>query len=426
MWRATLPDSDVPVYLVEQAEYYERDDPAQGLGLYQYSLPDGKRSDYADNCERFVFFCRAVMEAPRLLGFWPNVIHANDWQTGLVPVYLQQEYRWKPGYKNVRALFTIHNIAYQGRFWHLDMPLTGLPWWLFNHRQLEFYAQLNFLKAGIVFADLINTVSPTYAKEIMTPYYGCGLQGVLTERRDRLFGIVNGVDYRDWDPATDRHLPAHYNVSSVTEGKPLCKAALQKEFGLPERPRVPLIGVIARLVEQKGIDLILKAADGILHQDAQLVVLGEGDLAYHRQLEQLRNRWPDRVGLYLGFDEALAHRIEAGADLFLMPSLYEPSGLNQLYSMRYGTPPVVRSTGGLADTVVDYTPDTLQRGVATGFVFAPYYADVLAATLQRAFGLYHSNHDDWYRLVRTGMQQDWSWERSAAEYEKLYAKARSM
>jgi starch synthase len=421
LWRATLPDSAATVYLIEQPEYFERDDPAQGRGLYQFTLPGGQKRDYPDNCERFIFFCRGVLEVLRLLDYWPDVLHLNDWQTGLTPVYLREIYRSQPGYDRVRTLFTIHNIAYQGQFWHWDMLLTGLDWRLFNYRQLEFYGQLNFLKAGIVFSDLISTVSPTYAKEIQTPYYGAGLDGVLAERRERLFGIVNGVDYSIWNPSSDPHIAATYDVESVAERKPLCKAALQRRYGLTEQPATPLLGMVARLVDQKGLDLVGKAAEPLLQQGVQLVLLGEGEAAYHRMFLALRSRFPDRVGVVFGFDDALAHQIEAGADVFLMPSQYEPAGLNQLYSLRYGTVPVVRATGGLADTITDYTPRTAEAGTATGFCFVPYTPAALLRTVGRALELYRGAPDKWLALMCTGMRQDWSWDRIAAEYEKLYA-----
>jgi starch synthase len=435
LWRATLPDSSVPVYLVEQPAYFERDNPAQGRGLYQLTLPNGQKADYPDNCERFIFFARAVLEAIRLLNYWPDVLHNNDWQTGLAPVYLREEYsrhllpELRSRYDKIRTLLTIHNLAYQGLFWHWDMPLTGLDWRLFNYQQLEFYGKMNFLKAGIVSSDAITTVSPTYAREIQTPYYGCGLEGVLAERRDRLTGIVNGVDYTVWNSATDPHLAANYDVASVTEKKPICKAALQRRFGLPEKPRVPLLGMVSRLVEQKGIHLVAKTADTWLTSPAttgaddgtQLVVLGEGDPKYHRMLADLQARHPDRVGLLLGFDETLAHQIEAGADIFLMPSEYEPSGLNQLYSLKYGTVPVVRATGGLADTIVDASESNLASGRATGFSFLANYPAAFLSALQRALDLYHGRPDLWLQLMQTGMGQDWSWDRSAAEYEKLYS-----
>jgi starch synthase len=430
LWRSHLPGSDVPVWLVEQNDYFDRDDPNFGRGLYQFTQADGKR-DYADNCERFVFFCRAVLEAIRLLDFQPDVLHANDWQTGLIPVYLREMYcrtnddKLRALYERIGTLFTIHNIAYQGVFWHLDMPLIGLDWRLFNHRQLEYYGKLSLLKAGIVFADLLNTVSPTYAREIQTIYFGCGLQGVLAERRDRLFGIGNGVDYRVWNPATDPYLPAHYDADALMPGKARCKAELQQQQGLAVEVETPLLGVVARLVEQKGVDLLVQAAPALLDRGAQLIVLGEGNPAYHRMLEELRNRYPGRVSLTFGFNEGLAHRIEAGSDLFLMPSLYEPSGLNQLYSMRYGTLPVVRATGGLADTVVDANAQTLAAGTATGFCFKGYSAAELCDTVLRALALYRDQPEQWQQAIATAMRQDWSWDRSAGEYERLYERIAS-
>jgi starch synthase len=420
LWRATMPDSNVPVYLVEQSEYFERDDPARGQGLYQFTAADGQKWDYPDNCERFIFFSRAVLEALALLDYWPDILHLSDWQTGLVPVYLAEQYRRRPHYELVQSVFTIHNIAYQGSFWHWDMLLTGLGWHLFNHKQLEFYGRLNFLKGGIVFADALTTVSRTYAREIQSPEHGCGLEGVLSERRDRLFGIVNGVDYQQWNPATDPYLAARYDVDSAREGKARCKAALQRRFGLAPRPEVPLLGMVSRLVELKGLGLLGRVADAILRDDAQLVVLGEGDAVYHRMLLELQERYPHQVGLTLGFDEALAHQIEAGADIYLMPSQSEPSGLNQLYSLKYGTPPVVRATGGLADTITDCTPETLSAGRATGFSFEPFTPGALLETVRRAVDAFRNRPDIWQQLMRTGMKQDWSWDRSAAAYEHVY------
>jgi starch synthase len=426
LWRATLPGSTVPVYLVEQPEFFDRDDRALGLGIYQFTSTGGQKKDYPDNARRFIFFCRAILESLPLLNFWPDVLHLNDWQTGLAPVYLEEVYKQHPDaalrekYARVRTLFTIHNIAYQGRFWSGEMDNTGLSWKLFNYLQLEFYDMLNFLKGGIVFSHLINTVSPTYAREIQTPYFGEGLHSSLSERRDRLFGIVNGVDYSEWDSATDKHLPANYSPEALQPGKAACKGAVQKRMGLPADEHAPLLGVVARLVEQKGINLIVEAAPGLLDQGCQLVVLGDGDQHYHHALQELQKRYPDRLELHLGFDESLAHLIEGGADIFLMPSQYEPSGLNQLYSMKYGTPPVVRSTGGLADTVTDCTPETLAAQTATGFRFDPPWVGAFRDAMQRALHLYRHRPEDWRRLMRIAMKQDWSWDRSAAGYEKLY------
>lgn len=427
LWRSTLPGGEVPVYLIEQNDYFDRDDASQGRGIYQYTLPDGTKRDYEDNCERYVFFNRAVLEALPLLDHWPDVIHVNDWQTGLIPVYLKEQYHQRSDfrldlhYEHVRTLLTIHNIAYQGTFWHWDMVLAGFDWRLFNPGQLEYYGKFSFLKSGIVYADLLNTVSPTYAREIQTPYFGFGMQGVLWEHRNRLSGIVNGVDYSIWDPRNDKHIAANYDVDNL-EGKMECKQALQKEYGLEENAHTPLVGVVARLTEQKGVDLIGAVAPGILDAGGQLVILGDGDRRWHDLFNGLRHRYGGRMGLTLGFNEGLAHRIEAGADTFLMPSAFEPSGLNQLYSLRYGTPPIVRATGGLADTVTDTNVETLRGGTATGFRFGAYHAHELWKTVERAMGLYRAYPDEWAKVMRNGMRQDWSWDRSAAEYEALFCR----
>ncbi len=435
--RSRLPDSEVDVFLIEQPEYFERDDPALGRGLYQYRTGDGKLKDYVDNAARFIFFSRAVLEALPHVGFLPDIVHCNDWQTGLVPAYLkvglQQSAlgsRPEPGKANSRqpiadsrqpkAVFTIHNLAYRGVFWHWDMALTGLDWGLFNWRQLEFYGHLNLLKAGIVFSDAINAVSPSYAEEIQTREYGCGIEEVLRYYKVKLSGIVNGVDYRVWNPQTDPHLPARYNSETVRQGKAVCKAAVQRDFHLPAQPHVPLAAMISRLVEQKGFSLLKETASALLREEVQLVVLGVGDPVFHRFLSDLADRHPDRVAVRFEFDETLAHRIEAGADVFLMPSRFEPSGLNQLYSLRYGTVPVVRATGGLKDTVTDCTPQTLEAGTATGFVFRDFEAKAMLAALGAALDTYRYLPEIWRQLQWTGMAQDWSWNHSAAAYEALY------
>jgi starch synthase len=426
LWRTTLPDSTVPLYLIEHAGYFERDDPAAGRGLYQLTQPNGNRADYEDNCERFVFFNQAALEAIRVLDFWPDVLHLNDWQTGLVPVYLDELYpqypivELRPRYQRIPTLFTIHNLAYQGLFWHLDLPMTGLPWRLFHHEKLEFYGKISFLKGGIVYADLLNTVSPTYAREIQTPYYGCGLQATLAARQKDLFGIVNGIDERVWNPAIDHYLAANYAIDNLTTGKPLCKQALQRHYALSEQPRTPLLAMVSRLAEQKGVDLLCQIAPALLQQNVQLIVLGEGQTEYHTMLTALRSRFPSQVGLTFGHHEPLAHQIEAGADIFLMPSRYEPCGLSQLYSLKYGTVPVVRATGGLCDTVVDATEQRVLDGTATGFVFVAQTPAAFLGTVERAMEVYRHHPERWLRLMQIGMRQDWSWQRSAAEYEKLY------
>jgi starch synthase len=298
--------------------------------------------------------------------------------------------------------------------------MLGLPWRLFTMDRLEFHGKLNCLKAGLVYADLLTTVSPTYAREIQTRMLGCGLHGVLMQRSNRLHGIVNGIDERVWDPATDPHLASRYDAVTIADGKPRCKAALQRHFGLDVNPKTPLFGIVSRLAEQKGFDLIEKVAGNLLRQGTQLAILGDGDKVYRDMLEDLRATFPHQVGLHLGYSEPIAHQIEAGADAFLMPSAFEPCGLNQLYSLRYGTPPVVHSTGGLADTVVDATPENLASGRATGFSFVPYSAPAFTEAIRRCLHLYQQEPKAWARLQQAGMKQDWSWRRSAAEYERLY------
>ena len=403
-----LPGSDVRVYLIDQPGYFDRD------GLYGNGV-----TDYDDNCERFVFFDRAVLETIRSLGLQPDVVHCNDWQTALIPVYCRTLYRNLPELSGCGTLLTIHNLAYLGLFWHWDMALTGLDWHLFNWRQLEFHGRLCFMKGGLVFAHLLSTVSPSYAREIQTPRLGSGLEGLLRDRQSDLYGIVNGIDMESWSPALEPMLAQHYDGSTVVEGKARCKAWLQNKAGLAERPEVPLFAQIGRLDPQKGWELLAEVADRLLERDVQLVVLGVGHPKYHTLLEELARKHPGRFWAYLGFADDLAHQIEAGADLFLMPSLFEPCGLNQLYSLAHGTVPIVRATGGLADTVVDANPRSLADGTANGFSFIEPTPQALWQTIERALDLWHER-DAWVKLMRTGMNADWSWDRSAAEYSRLY------
>lgn len=420
LFRSTLPKSNVPVYFIDAPDYFDTDDGYHGRGLYQQTMPGGYKADYPNNAERFTFFSRASLEAASALGFHPDIVHCNDWQTGLVPVYLSELFRARPEFAHTKSVYTIHNIAYQGMFGADVMKLTNLPGWLFNHAQLEFHGHLNFLKAGIVFADAVNTVSPTYAREIQTAAYGCGMEGLLVQVQSKLSGICNGVDYGVWDPAIDPHIPERYDAETVFEHKPANKAELQRRFHLPVDSAAPVLGLVARLVSQKGVDLVLSAAPGFLDMGCQLVFLGDGDREYHDQLQGFRDKHPSQVGLFLGFDEALAHLVEAGSDLFLMPSRYEPSGLNQLYSMKYGTPPVVRATGGLADTVVNATAEAIAAGRGTGFSFGDYTGAALYDTVKWALKLYRERPADFRFVVRNAMKQDWGWDRSAGEYEALY------
>jgi starch synthase len=416
--QGSFPNSDVPVYFVEQASYYDRDN------LYQTS---GK--DYPDNCERFVYFSRSVLEAVRLLELDVDILHCNDWQTSLVPAYHKIEYRSVPRLDRAATLLTVHNLAFQGLFWHWDMLLTGLDWKYFNWHQMEFFGQLNLLKTGLVFADAINTVSPRYAEEIQNPPLGCGLEGVLQQRRGALSGIMNGVDYLQWNPLSDANLPFQYSPANVREGKAKCKAALQQEFNLPRDNGAPLLAFVGRLTEQKGIDLIVPTiAEWVQSSNVQWVILGTGEPKFQEQLQTLAQRHPQKVAVKFEFSERLAHLIEGGADMFLMPSRFEPCGLSQLYSLKYGAVPVVRATGGLADSVTNVTDESLASGTATGFSFHDYSAFALSETLRRATSLF-AKPDVWDRIVATGMNQDWSWGRSARQYAALYeqtlARARS-
>ncbi len=412
VFESRLERSEVRVLLIGNDDYYDREE--------LYVEPE-TRADYRDNCERFVFLSRAALEAVEALGIEPDVVHCNDWQTGLVPVYVKTLYAKGRAASRARTLFTVHNLGYQGLFWHWDMKLTGLDWELFNWRQLEFYGKLSFLKGGLVFADVLNTVSRRYAKEIQTEEFGCGLEGVLIKRSDDLYGIVNGVDYSVWDPELDDLIPAKYFADDLS-GKAACKKALLASQNLPEREGTPLLGLISRLTPQKGFDILGIALDDIMALGVQMVLLGTGDKKYHDLFAAAAQKYPDQLAVNLTFDNRLAHEIEAGCDMFLMPSHYEPCGLNQLYSLKYGAVPVVRAAGGLADTVVDCDPETLSAGTATGFVFERYNPVELLIAIERAVETY-ARPGDWEKVIAHGMAQDWSWRRSAAEYVALYEKA---
>jgi len=413
--RSKLPNSDVAVYLVEQSDYFDRPQ------LY------GENGDeYHDNCERFTFYSRALLDAIVLLELDIDVLHCHDWCAGLLPAFLKTLYGQNPPYDKIASLFTIHNLAYQGNFWHWDMAITGIDWKYFNWRQMEFFGNLSFMKSGIAFADAISTVSPTYAREIMRPPLSCGLEGVLQHRQEDLFGILNGADYSAWNPNSDELLGGNtFDEITFESGKAACKEALQKEMQLPVDPNVPLLAAVGRLADQKGFDLISRVmqqgAEG-LH--AQWAILGTGEPKYHEMLSRLAANNVEKIAIRLEFSNELAHRIEAGADMFLMPSQYEPCGLNQLYSLKYGTVPVVRATGGLADTVIDTTPQTLAKGTATGFTFSEYTALALSEALRRACDSF-ADKTVWRQLITTGMKQDWSWSRSAQQYVELYEQTRA-
>ena len=408
--------SPVDVYFIDQPFYFDRDD------LYGDS-----HGDYRDNCERFSFFSRAVVEAIERLRLPIDILHCHDWQTGLIPAFHRTLYRGYGWYRHCASIMTIHNLAYQGRFWGADMPLTDMDWQYFNWQQMEFFGDLNLLKTGIAFADMITTVSPSYAREIQQPMHGCGLDGLLRSKANRIQGIVNGVDYNVWDPRHDNLIASRYTSSNWKDGKLACKRHLQQKVGLPVRDDVPLIGLIGRLAEQKGWDLVVPLMHRwIDSRDVQWVVLGNGEARFAQALSELAYRRPDRVAVRLEFSDGLAHEIEAGCDLFLMPSRYEPCGLNQLYSLRYGSIPVVHATGGLIDTVNNATTESIDGDTATGFVFDRYDVDALENCCSRALETYSRTPEVWSKLVLAGMDQDWSWSKSASSYLSAYARAREL
>ena len=396
-------DGGVPVYFVDVPEYFAR--PAL------YGTPEGA---YLDNAERFAFFARAILAVAERLGA-PDILHCHDWQAALAPVFLRADTARYPALANVRTVQTIHNLGYQGVFWSLDWHLLNLDWKYFSPEHLEFYGQINYLKGGLVFADALTTVSPTYAGEIQTPEHGHGLEGVLAARRHALTGILNGADYDEWSPEHDPHIAVPFGRDDRT-GKAACKADLQAAMQLPVDPTVPVIGIVSRLTDQKGMDLIAEVAPALLRKRVQMVVLGSGEVHYEELVRQLARRFPHRLAVRIAFDNALAHKIEAGSDLFLMPSRYEPCGLNQMYSLRYGTIPVVRATGGLADSVEPFDP---RSGRGTGFRFVEYTPAALLACVEAALQAYR-RPTTWARLLDNAMRADFSWERAARAYGALY------
>ena len=401
-----LPGSTVAIYLVDSPEHFDR--PGN-----PYTMQQG--AAWPDNAERFTVFCRAI-EALALdaagLDWQPDLIHCNDWQTALVPPLLDQ-HTVRPA-----TVFTIHNLAYQGLFDWKAFQKLNLPADFWSMEAMEFHNQFSFIKGGLVFADWISTVSPTYAEEIQTSQYGYGLEGLISHRSDNLSGIVNGVDYSVWNPGCDLDIPVQFNARSLIH-KLENKQALQEHFGLPVDETIPVLAVISRLVEQKGIDLILDIVPELVKQQAQLIVLGSGDKKLEAGIRDAVTAYPQQVAAHIGYDEALSHHIEAGADIFLMPSRFEPCGLNQIYSQRYGTVPIVRYTGGLADTVTNTTADTLEAKTATGFSFQEATATALIKAIKRALEHYRQPAI-WQQLVCTGMKQDFSWKHSAKLYIALY------
>ncbi len=375
-----------------------------------------------DEYERFAFFCRGVLNALPLIPFMPDVIHAHDWQTGMIPALLRLQYQGLPKYDPIRTVFTIHNLRYQGVFGIRDVQdVLGLPDSVFTDDKLEYFGNANYLKAGIVYADEVTTVSPSYAEEIQTAYYGENLDGLLRARNNHLTGILNGIDIKEYNPAADEKIAAKYSADDLS-GKAACKRALQEELGLAVRPEVPIVAMITRLSNQKGLDLVDYVIADIMHEDLQFVCLGLGEARYVNLFSWAEQNYPGRVAARFAMDSALAHRIYAGADIFLMPSGFEPCGLSQMLAMRYGTVPVVRETGGLKDTVLSYNEFT---GDGNGFSFLNYNAHDMLHVLQRALHFFWNKKDVWLELQRRGMTADFSWEGSAQHYVDLYKKVSS-
>ncbi len=402
--------SGVKFYFVDYPPYFDRD--------ALYGTPLG---DYRDNAERFALYSRAVLEGCKVLGV-PDVFHCHDWQSALVPILLRTVYAEDPALREVGTVFTIHNMGYQGLFAPDTLALLMLPWDLFTIDKLEFYDKLNFLKGALVFSDFITTVSRKYSQEIQTAEYGFGLEGVLRARSGTVTGILNGVDYNEWSPQTDKFIVARYSPEDLS-GKAKCKQDLLADFGVANAdPRLPVIGIVSRFAAQKGFDLISQVADRLAREEMIVVALGAGDKEYEDLFRRLNKQFPQKFAVKVAYDNKVAHKIEAGADMFLMPSRYEPCGLNQIYSLKYGTVPVVRATGGLDDTIENWDPHT-RKG--TGFKFAEYSGEALLATLGGALQAYREK-ESWQALMRNGMNKDFSWTASAKEYVKIYDRVRQL
>jgi starch synthase len=393
---------NINVYFIDNDEYFNRD------SLYG----EPKTGDYQDNLDRFSYFCKRTLELLKELKFAAGIIHCHDWQSALIPIYLKTLYAKDDFYKSSKTIFTIHNIGYQGLFPKQEFPKLGLDWNVFNMEMLEYFDKINILKGGIVFSDLVNTVSETYSKEIQTKQFGFGMEGILNKRRDSVFGIINGLDYSIWDPSRDKTIFKNYSFKRI-EDKYVNKEELQKISKLPLKRNVPLLGIVSRLAEQKGFDILSEGIDAICKMDLQLIILGTGDLKYHQILEQMVKKYPKVISLSLKFDDTLAHRIYAGSDIFLMPSKYEPCGLGQMISLRYGTLPLVFKTGGLADTVNE----------ENGFVFDNYSKDELIKTIKKAIKVY-KDKIQWNELMLRGMKLNFSWAQSAKRYIELYERAK--
>ena len=402
--------SGATFYFIDYPEYFDRE--------ALYGTPAG---DYPDNAERFALFSRAVLEATKILGV-PHIFHCHDWQSALVPVLLRTVYAEDPAFRDVGTVFTIHNIGYQGLFPAEVLPLLMLPWDLFTMSKMEFFGQVNFLKGALTYSDFVTTVSRKYSQEIQTAEYGFGLEGVLRNRAATVTGILNGVDYDEWSPQADKFIAAKYSPQDLS-GKGKCKQDLLAAFGVNRvDAKVPVIGVVSRFAAQKGFDLIAQIMDRLAREEMIVVVLGSGDKQYEELFTRLNKQFPNKIALKVAYDNAIAHKVEAGADMFLMPSKYEPCGLNQIYSLKYGTVPIVRATGGLDDTI---EPWDARSGKGTGFKFTDYTGEALLLKIKHALQAYR-DQTSWQVLMRNGMGKDFSWNASAREYGKVYERVKQV
>jgi starch synthase len=402
--------SGVKYYFVEYPPFFDRE-----------SLYGTSTGDYPDNAERFALFCRAVLEASKILGV-PDVLHCHDWQCALIPVLLRTQYAEDPAFRDLATVFTIHNMGYQGLFPPDTLPLLTLPWDLFTISRMEFFGNVNFLKGALVSADFITTVSRKYSQEIQTTEFGFGLEGVLRARSSTVTGILNGVDYNEWSPENDRFIISRFSPGDLS-GKARCKQDLLAAFGITKAdPRLPVIGIVSRFAAQKGFDLISQIMERVAREEMIIVALGSGDKIYEELFLRLSKQFPQKIAVKIAYDNTIAHKIEAGSDMFLMPSRYEPCGLNQIYSLKYGTVPIVRATGGLDDTIEHWD---LRTGKGTGFKFTDYNGEALLLTIKEALRAYR-DQNSWERIMRNGMNKDFSWNTSAREYVRVYERVRQI
>ena len=408
LYQTHLPGSNVEVNFIDCPHYFHRDQ------VY---------TDGFDEDERFILFSKAVLEIIQRFKWAPDIVHCNDWPTGMIPLFLKDNYGWDKLFSKTAVLYTIHNIGYQGLFSKDTVKKGGIRDELFYPESpVEFHGEVSFMKSAVLYSEIINTVSETYAKEILTPEYGSGLEGILKQREDDIYGILNGVDYKEWNPETDKIIPFSYNLNSLQD-KEKNKKHLMEKINMKYSSGTPVIGIVSRMVSQKGFDLIEEVSGELMDLEAQWIILGSGEEKYEEMFRKLHEQYPEKVYAYIGFNNEMSHLIEAGSDIFLMPSHYEPCGLNQIYSLKYGTVPVVRKTGGLADTVKDWNEFNKNgEQTGTGFTFENYEGSELLSTLRKAIEVFHQK-EIWNKIISNGMKQNYSWEESARKYRNLYKTA---